>query len=512
MSEGIQASYAPGSWVAIAGLETWLLIEAEPTSELVARCWEVFNRNGELNDALTALASGGLGGLGSFALVGRSEYATRVIVRGAACADVRAQGESPMNLSSKDALTWTEYLVPGSAEIRVWGGDASGFGDLPLTGGVTLASAITLTTGSAPRWDAQRVAPSPPDASVAAPTPPAAAPPPAPAPPVEVAPPAADAGAPDTPSFDHLFGATIQPVVEEPKFTPPVIVRAPAENAPQIVVEKTPSAATLDPANADYPIGSPGLIDSVPWAVASGGPASPAAAPPAPVVAEPPPAAAPAPPVGAEPPAGAAPARSPEQEFVAPPLVVEEPPPAPSEPPAAVASDRDLAAATVSRSALLSAAMGSAPNVLSARCPAGHLCPAYATRCRVCQEQMPHQEPFMAARPLLGMLRFSTGDVVPLDRGVVAGRAPAAPDVTDRERPHVLALASPPDGLSRTHLEVRLDGWHVLVVDCGSTNGTIVTPPGQDGFRLREGDPVVIEPGTSVNLADVVTFTYEVSS
>jgi hypothetical protein len=497
--------------VAIAGIDTWLLIEAESTSELVVRCWEVLRRRGELNEALTALASDGLDALGSFALVARGEYSTRVIVRGDARVDVRSATEGNLNLGSDDALSWSEHLVAGPVEVRLLGGALAGDGLMPLTGGVTLASMISLGSTSSAPWEAMPVAAppvaEPPRAAVAEPGPQAAvaepeaarrvaaSAPETPAPtPIEA--PAADAGQSEVPSFDHLFGATIKPIVEEAKFAPPVIVQSPAEGAPKIFVEQSPSAETLDPSNTDYPINSAGLIDSFPWADAS---AEADAALPSPPVAP----ADSLPVVPASAPSEASPPPPPVAPgFDAGPAI--EPTPSPD----AVASDVEFAAATINRSALL-AAMGSTPSVLSARCPDGHLGPPYATQCWICQQRMAHEEPFMAPRPVLGMLRFSTGDVVPLDRGVLAGRAPAAPDVSDRERPHVLALASPQDGLSRSHLEVRLDGWHVMVIDLGSTNGTLVTPPGQDAFRLRKGDPVVIEPGTEVNLAEVVTFTYE---
>ncbi len=55
-----------------------------------------------------------------------------------------------------------------------------------------------------------------------------------------------------------------------------------------------------------------------------------------------------------------------------------------------------------------------------------------------------------------------------------------------------------------------LDGWHVLVRDLGSTNGTTVTLPGQEPVRLRPTEDQGIEPGTVVTLADEVVLTYEV--
>jgi hypothetical protein len=57
---------------------------------------------------------------------------------------------------------------------------------------------------------------------------------------------------------------------------------------------------------------------------------------------------------------------------------------------------------------------------------------------------------------------------------------------------------------------VVLEGWHVMVRDLGSTNGTTVTLPGYEPARLRPTDQPVLEPGTVVTLADEITMTFEV--
>jgi hypothetical protein len=180
-------------------------------------------------------------------------------------------------------------------------------------------------------------------------------------------------------------------------------------------------------------------------------------------------------------------------------------------------ADDESSEQTISRAKLLASAPAGAsldprPTVLAARCADGHLSPANAGTCRVCHASMPAQEPFTVQRPLLGTLRFSTGDVVSLDKGVVMGRAPQSPLGEGRERPHVMQLASPENDISRTHLEVSLDGWHVYVEDMGSTNGTAITLPGQTPQQLRAHDAQLIEPGTVVTLADEVSFTFEVDT
>lgn len=152
------------------------------------------------------------------------------------------------------------------------------------------------------------------------------------------------------------------------------------------------------------------------------------------------------------------------------------------------------------------------PMVLAVRCAGGHHNAPHAPRCRVCGQDLPAQNPEPTPRPALGLLRLSTGEVVTLDRGVLLGRAPrASEDVSDASAPHLVRVASPDNEISRNHVEVVLDGWHVLVRDLGSTNGTTVALPGSSPVRVRPGDQQTIEPGTTITLADQVSMVFEVA-
>ncbi|MGH3274022.1 MAG: hypothetical protein ACRDNZ_06800, partial [Streptosporangiaceae bacterium] len=106
------------------------------------------------------------------------------------------------------------------------------------------------------------------------------------------------------------------------------------------------------------------------------------------------------------------------------------------------------------------------PAVPALICPAGHVNPPSEASCRQCGAALP-QDPVVVPRPVLGVLRLSTGDVLTLDRDVVMGRSPRA-DFTGangEDRPHVVKLPSADGDISRTHLRVTLSGWHVLVTD-----------------------------------------------
>jgi len=167
------------------------------------------------------------------------------------------------------------------------------------------------------------------------------------------------------------------------------------------------------------------------------------------------------------------------------------------------ASDR-----TISRDQLPDAGV---QTVVAARCPSGHLSPAYAGTCRICGRPLPQQQPVEVPRPPLGVLRLSNGDTVLLDRGCILGRNPRVPVGYSGEQPNLVKLIDPDKDISGQHLEVRLEYWHVAVKDLGSTNGTQVVPPGEHPVTLRPNDPVMIEPGTKVILAGVFSFTFEVT-
>lgn len=175
--------------------------------------------------------------------------------------------------------------------------------------------------------------------------------------------------------------------------------------------------------------------------------------------------------------------------------------------------DEEAGDLTINRGSLAAATAPAegVPTVVAARCDRGHLSPAYAGNCRVCGEALPPQQPFEAPRPALGVLNFSNGEVVVLDRGCVLGRNPRIPAGHTGETPNLVRLNDPDKDISSQHLEVGLDYWHVTVKDLGSTNGTEVVPAGEPATSLRPDDPVTIEPGTTVVLAGVLSFVYEVT-
>jgi hypothetical protein len=147
--------------------------------------------------------------------------------------------------------------------------------------------------------------------------------------------------------------------------------------------------------------------------------------------------------------------------------------------------------------------------VLAVSCPTGHLTPPSSPACRVCHQPVGPQEPQRVARPTLGGLRLPTGEVVPLDRGVVLGRRPA-PVEGSSDWPHLVHLPADHSFVSRMHLQVELDGWHVVARDLGSRGGTLLTAPGRRPEWLRAGEAHVLEPGQVLDLAEVYEVRFEV--
>nr|WP_274636824.1 FHA domain-containing protein [Microbacterium bovistercoris] len=122
----------------------------------------------------------------------------------------------------------------------------------------------------------------------------------------------------------------------------------------------------------------------------------------------------------------------------------------------------------------------------------------------------PAHEPLAPPRPTApGRLRLSTGQLVALDRTVVIGRRPRSTRVTGTDLPHLIAVESPEQDISRSHLEVRVEGDSILATDLHTTNGTTLRRIGADPVRLHPGERNVVVPGDVLDLGDGITVTVE---
>lgn len=525
-------SYVPGEQTAIVGDRCWVLIDAAPDSAVVAEIWPVMQGEPELDALVASLLRLGLGHAPDFALLVATDGRHRLICRGRSGATLTGGG-SPGRVDGTGLSTWRECQVDEAVEQVVLGAPSTGPDlRLPASAGVFLARGIVVDLApprteasglASPRTEASGLASpvvsSP--ASLQPDVPPPAMPAPAvpaPAPAATVPPPGVMRAGPDgdsgTTRYDYLFGATQSRTVEEaavrpadegdsglpfpgppaqepsPRHArPPEPLGPPASPGPPRLPEPPGPPRpyrTAEPSSQPDSYGPPGLrrpapgglIDAVPWGPDPG-----------------------------DPPSG--PTRV---ARIGPRLDRRPPrPPAPPRPP----EGPDAAdGTTIMRGDPLRIASGPVspdrigPTVLALLCPSSHVNPPNSSACRLCGVPLPPQDPVTVLRPVLGVLLLSTGDVITLDRGVVMGRSPRT-EFSGGERPHVVKLPSGDGEVSRTHLEVSLDGWHVLVTDLHSTNGTIVVLPGRDPERLRPGEPTPIQPGTLVIVAADVDFRYE---
>jgi hypothetical protein len=324
------------------------------------------------------------------------------------------------------------------------------------------------------------------------------------------APPTAAAGAR---KYDHLFGATSDPdqLQQEPEQPRPAAPPAAVQPEEQPRAAAPPPVSEPEPHRGDriasFPSSRVGhLIEELPWRLPSGPPL------PAPAQSSPPPSSpAPSPPTPAPPhqpeAAQSLPTPAPPQQ----PQAVPSSRPEPAEPEATAhlqvdgPYDEPDVAVTVYRSSL---GVLAGPMVQAVRCASGHLNAPYAETCRVCTMPIAPQVPFDAPRPALGVLELSTGDAITLDRAVIMGRSPRPLDGDAVDRPNLIRLAG--ENFSRNHVAIALDGWHVLIRDLGSTNGTVVSGPNGTPERLRPQEERLLEPGSVVSLAAQVSFRFSV--
>lgn len=93
-------------------------------------------------------------------------------------------------------------------------------------------------------------------------------------------------------------------------------------------------------------------------------------------------------------------------------------------------------------------------------------------------------------------------DPIGLDRPAYIGRRPSPARIERGERPRLVRVPSPLGEVSGTHLELRQQGSTVIATDLRSTNGTVVRMPGSSPVRLRQGESVVVTPGSIVEIGD----------
>ncbi|PTT68309.1 hypothetical protein DBR22_06910 [Arthrobacter sp. HMWF013] len=148
------------------------------------------------------------------------------------------------------------------------------------------------------------------------------------------------------------------------------------------------------------------------------------------------------------------------------------------------------------------------PLVLARVCERGHANPPTHAQCAVCRSPLP-ADAVQVARPRLGRMRVSTGELVDLDQSLVIGRQPSVSRVQGGGMPRLVQVASPSGDISRSHVEVRLEGWHVMLCDLKATNGTVLVREGQPPRRLAQNEMAILLDGDIAELGDDISLRFE---
>ncbi|MFQ4149700.1 FHA domain-containing protein [Arthrobacter sp. LAPM80] len=148
------------------------------------------------------------------------------------------------------------------------------------------------------------------------------------------------------------------------------------------------------------------------------------------------------------------------------------------------------------------------PMVLARVCPNGHANPPSHSQCSDCGAMI-SSEPREVGRPRLGTMHISTGEVIELDHSLIIGRQPSVSRVMGGAMPRLVQVKSGNGDISRSHVEVRLDGWDVLLVDLKATNGTVLVREGQMPRRLSQGEEAILLNGDIAELGDGVSLLFD---
>ncbi|MBS1898905.1 MAG: FHA domain-containing protein [Actinobacteria bacterium] len=533
--------YRAGSWFALIGPRAVIALPPDADAALVARLWERVAADeasfAEVVDALTAAGGGSFAAIPPFAAVVREGEHARIAVRGRVRARVVATGDE-REITGAEVTTWSERFVPGMTGIEIRVEDGAEDPALPIVAGVVRAGVIIAGTALLPEPSAEAA----PDVRASSDGDPAV---PAPGSSDEEL-------APSPASSDD-------DVVSSPASSDDDVVPSPGSSGEDVVLSPGSSGEASDPSPGssdedDVPAQGPSDEDDVPAPGSSSEDAagdrdetpSPADEPdpepvegtttqdpepehhPAPLV----PAAdeddlgdtvisAPAPVETILPPADtiAAPLGGHTLDFRPAPAApvpaapVQAAPTAPQTGSAPDDGDHDGATISLAQARALRGDLPVAPTVAGAvPTPAEPVpAPVSAVPGITLEPARPGAaDPVPAAAVTTGpRVRLSSGQVVVLDRTVVIGRRPRATRSSGATLPHLVAVDSPQQDISRSHLEIRPEADAVVVLDLHTTNGSTLLRPGAEPVRLHPGEQTIVVTGDVIDLGDGITVAFE---
>ncbi|MET0885201.1 MAG: FHA domain-containing protein [Mycetocola sp.] len=105
-------------------------------------------------------------------------------------------------------------------------------------------------------------------------------------------------------------------------------------------------------------------------------------------------------------------------------------------------------------------------------------------------------------KTLLYGFRINGGQAYPLDAVHYFGRNPRQPRIPLPDPSRLVPVVSGSKSVSATHLEIKQIGDSIVATDLKSTNGTSIIPPNGHWRRLRQGESVVVAPGTFIDIGD----------
>ncbi|GAB3521667.1 FHA domain-containing protein [Arthrobacter monumenti] len=440
--------YRSGSWIAIARSSTLVVLPAGTSPAMIDSIWTALAEGPDIEKTLRSVTAG-FGsdptGMPGFAIAVLGAP-LHVIIRGRL--RLTCQGADPQEISGAHVTTWSEQVLFNQDAFELtMDEEPGGEADLPLLGGVVLTSGLSV------RIDGDKSDEVGKSIDAAGPV---------------------DAEPPVEAQQEQEPEAEPEPEPEqEPEPEPePERVNL-AEGHPTL----RPEEPAADSSTESAPGASTALIDSVPWTK-----------------------------------------RSPQTDHDGHTVMSSEL----REDPEPSVEDADHDGHTVMRSSLtppqpdkaseadnrIASRPATGPVVLGRMCPQEHANPPTNSHCCICGSPI-SSEPGQMRRPSLGRMRISTGEVIELDRSVIVGRQPSASRVAGNGMPRLVQVKSADGDISRSHLEVQLEGWHVMLRDLHSTNGTFLTRPGQSPRRLVPGEQTMLLDGDTVEIGDEVSIQFE---
>lgn len=504
----MQTIYRPGHWNLLVIPGALVALPPDAPTEVVSTLWERLPAQKTLAtvvDVLTTQAGGSFTALPPFVAAVAEGADVRIALRGGVAARVTAT-DGAHELSGAEVTTWSERFIGGATRIEITVETVEGDAGLPVHTGIVRAAAVSadletddasplagalgpvpvvVATHDGASAAALAAAPVPlalfggaalgADAAIAAPlvgsvpVPPVVSPPPVVAPPL-VAPPVAPT--PAVPASVSSPPAAAVPIVPAPAAEPapeePALdAAAPEDAAPEEAAPEGPASNTDAPAEDAAPV-----TEEIPEQPAESGPV--------PVI------------------EGVTLVPTEEtitpddddlfdQLFGATVHTAPAPADAPPVPPLPAQGDHDGATISAAELRALRQQPASADETPTAVLPVAGA----------------------SDGPGVGRLRVSSGQVVALDRTVIIGRRPRSTRASGASLPHLIAVESPQQDISRSHLEVRPEGDTVVVIDLHTTNGSTLLRPGSDPVRLHPGEQTLVLTGDVVDLGDGITVAFE---